>query len=151
MCSYGMESFYRLAIALGGHAILPNCPVCLFKFLHDQDWRIRHAAVTAIGLISDGCSKALLVEMVKFGQSIVNLMQDSLFVCALKGTTRTGYLSCLTFTITRIQMFHRLWQLQLVFVLYSDQISLNLILKFIRLWLSHLPIWCNLDEAKISH
>ncbi|KAH0747796.1 hypothetical protein KY290_027028 [Solanum tuberosum] len=28
-------------------------------------------------MISDGCSKALLVEMVKFGQSIVNLMQDS--------------------------------------------------------------------------
>uniref|UniRef100_M1B639 Avr9/Cf-9 rapidly elicited protein 11 n=2 Tax=Solanum tuberosum TaxID=4113 RepID=M1B639_SOLTU len=67
----------RLAIALGRDAILPNCPVCLFKFLHDQDWRIHHAAVTAIGLISDGCSKALLVEMVKFGQSIVNLMQDS--------------------------------------------------------------------------
>ncbi|KAK4717497.1 hypothetical protein R3W88_015835 [Solanum pinnatisectum] len=29
---------------------------------------------------------ALLVEMVKFGHSIVNLLQDSLFVCALKGT-----------------------------------------------------------------
>ncbi|KAH0657435.1 hypothetical protein KY289_026183 [Solanum tuberosum] len=63
--------------AAWGDAILPNCPVCLFKFLHDQDWRIHHAAVTAIGLISDGCSKALLVEMVKLGQSIVNLMQDS--------------------------------------------------------------------------
>ncbi|KAK4707597.1 hypothetical protein R3W88_028522 [Solanum pinnatisectum] len=77
MCSNGMESLERLAIALGGDAILPNCPACLFKFLDDQDWRIRHAAVTAIGLISEGCSKALLMEMVKFGQSIVNLMYDS--------------------------------------------------------------------------
>ncbi|KAH0664533.1 hypothetical protein KY284_029464 [Solanum tuberosum] len=72
--TYSRRKYRRAA---WGDAILPNCPVCLFKFFHDQDWRIRHAAITAIGLISDGCSKALLVEMVKFGQSIVNLMQDS--------------------------------------------------------------------------
>lgn len=60
MCSYAMESLDRLAIALGGNVIVPSCPACLFNFLHDQDWRIRHAAVTAIGLISEGCSKVIL-------------------------------------------------------------------------------------------
>lgn len=52
-----MESLDRLAIVLGDEVL--NCPLCLFKFLHDVEWRIRHAAVTAIGLISEGCSKVV--------------------------------------------------------------------------------------------
>lgn len=59
MCRYGKENLDRLAMALGGNVIVPSCPVCLFKFLHDEDWKIRHAAITAIGLISEGCSKVL--------------------------------------------------------------------------------------------
>lgn len=63
MCRYGKENLDRLAMALGGNVIVPSCPVCLFKFLHDEDWKIRHAAITAIGLISEGCSKVLLQEI----------------------------------------------------------------------------------------
>ncbi|KAH0714029.1 hypothetical protein KY290_009023 [Solanum tuberosum] len=133
MCSYGMESLERLAIALGGDAILPNCPACLFKFLDEEDWRIRHAAVTAIGLISEGCSKvgltrnqplyltpkvgALLVEMVKFGQSIVNLMYDS-HPRVRWATIRTiGQLS--TYLSPRFQEEY-LWQLLPAFIEILD-------------------------------
>ncbi|XP_006352399.1 importin-5-like isoform X2 [Solanum tuberosum] len=117
MCSYGMESLERLAIALGGDAILPNCPACLFKFLDEEDWRIRHAAVTAIGLISEGCSKALLVEMVKFGQSIVNLMYDS-HPRVRWATIRTiGQLS--TYLSPRFQEEY-LWQLLPAFIEVLD-------------------------------
>ncbi|TMW85305.1 hypothetical protein EJD97_023354 [Solanum chilense] len=117
ICSYGMESLERLAIALGGDAILPSCPACLFKFLDDQDWRIRHAAVTAIGLISEGCSEALLAEMVKFGQSIVNLMFDS-HTRVRWATIRTiGQLS--TYLSPRYQEEY-LWQLLPAFLEVLD-------------------------------
>ncbi|CAN4114708.1 unnamed protein product [Withania somnifera] len=59
-----------------GDVIVPSCPASCFNFLHDQAWRIRHAAVTAIGLISEGCSKALLLEMDKLVETIVNLIHD---------------------------------------------------------------------------
>ncbi|KAG5592162.1 hypothetical protein H5410_042676 [Solanum commersonii] len=76
MCTYAMESLDRLAIALEGSVIVPCCAVGLFDLLHDQNWRIRHAAVTAIGLISEGCSKALLLEMEKLVQTIVKLIHE---------------------------------------------------------------------------
>ncbi|KAK4728042.1 hypothetical protein R3W88_021030 [Solanum pinnatisectum] len=76
MCSYAMESLDRLVIALGGSVIVPCCAVGLFDLLHDQNWRIFHAVITAIGLISEGCSKALLLEIEKLVQTIVKLIHD---------------------------------------------------------------------------
>ncbi|XP_070033078.1 uncharacterized protein [Nicotiana tomentosiformis] len=77
MCSYAMESLGRLAIALGGNVILPSCLEYLFSFLYDENWRIRHAGVTAIGLISEGCSKALLQEMGQLVETVVMLIHDT--------------------------------------------------------------------------
>ncbi|KAM3283396.1 importin-5-like [Capsicum chacoense] len=76
MCSYAMVGLNRLAVALGGSVIVPSCHSCLSTFLGSQEWRGRHAAVTAIGLISEGCSKALLLEMEKLVETIVNLIHD---------------------------------------------------------------------------
>ncbi|PHT64841.1 hypothetical protein T459_29266 [Capsicum annuum] len=89
MCSYAMVSLNRLAVALGESVIVPCCHSCLSTFLGSQEWRGRHAAVTAIGLISEGCSKvmlgnnlstsppeALLLEMEKLVETIVNLIHD---------------------------------------------------------------------------
>ncbi|PHT99851.1 hypothetical protein BC332_29639 [Capsicum chinense] len=76
MCSYAMVSLNRLAVALGGSVIVPCCHSCLSTFLGSQEWRGRRAAVTAIGLISEGCSKGLLLEMEKLVETIVNLIHD---------------------------------------------------------------------------
>ncbi|XP_059309488.1 uncharacterized protein LOC132060469 [Lycium ferocissimum] len=57
-CGYAMERLDRLAIALGENVIVPSCPSSLFNLLHNY-WQIRHAAVTAFGLISEGCSKVI--------------------------------------------------------------------------------------------
>nr|XP_025888421.1 importin-5-like [Solanum lycopersicum] len=65
MRSYAMESLDRLAIALGGSVIIPCCAVGLYNLLHNENWRIRHAAVTA-----------LLLEMEKLVQTIVKLIHD---------------------------------------------------------------------------
>ncbi|KAJ8526273.1 hypothetical protein K7X08_028750 [Anisodus acutangulus] len=78
-CGYAMESLDRLAIALGGNVIVPSCPSSLFNFLHNEVWEIRHAAVTAIGLISEGCSKVIVVsskDMEQLVETIVKLIHD---------------------------------------------------------------------------
>ncbi|MCD7453686.1 hypothetical protein HAX54_021877 [Datura stramonium] len=79
ICSYAMESLNRLAIALGGNVIVPNCPLCLFSFLHDEDWQLRHAAITVIGIISEGCSKEIVIcskDMEQLVGAIVELIHD---------------------------------------------------------------------------
>ncbi|KAK4360035.1 hypothetical protein RND71_022264 [Anisodus tanguticus] len=78
-CGYAMESLDRLAIALGGNVIVLSCPLSLFNFLHNEVWEIRHAAVTAIGLISEGCSKVIVVsskDMEQLVETIVKLIHD---------------------------------------------------------------------------
>ncbi|KAJ8551721.1 hypothetical protein K7X08_021736 [Anisodus acutangulus] len=78
-CGYAMESLDRLAIALGGNVIVPSGPLSLFNFLHNEVWEIRHAAVPAIGLISEGCSKVIVVsskDMEQLVETIVKLILD---------------------------------------------------------------------------
>ncbi|XP_059307198.1 uncharacterized protein LOC132058844 [Lycium ferocissimum] len=79
-CGYAMERLDRLAIALGGNVIVPNCPSSLFNLLHNEDWQIRHAAVTAFGLISEGCSKVIEIcskDMEQLVEAILKLIQDT--------------------------------------------------------------------------
>ncbi|PHT99764.1 hypothetical protein BC332_29552 [Capsicum chinense] len=80
MCSYGKESLGRLAIALGGNVIVPNLPPTIFTFLDHEDWQIRYAVVTAIGVISKGCSKVIVVsskDMKHLVETIVKLICDN--------------------------------------------------------------------------
>ncbi|KAM3201528.1 importin-5-like [Capsicum annuum] len=80
ICSYGKESLGRLAIALGGNVIVPNLPPTIFNFLDHEDWQIRYAVVTAIGVISEGCSKVIEVcseDMKHLAETIVKLISDN--------------------------------------------------------------------------
>eukprot|EP00040_Diaphanoeca_grandis_P033046 m.201493 g.201493 ORF g.201493 m.201493 type:complete len:1122 (-) comp32797_c1_seq1:134-3499(-) len=56
-CTFGEQSLDRLAIAMGGKAVLPIAFNFLPKMLVDMDsWQQRAAALTAIAAIAEGCS-----------------------------------------------------------------------------------------------
>ncbi|PSR99978.1 Importin-5 like [Actinidia chinensis var. chinensis] len=73
---YGMESLGRLASALRGNAIVPNHPDFLPEFWADKDWRKRHAAVTALRLISEGTSKVLQEHLERTVEKLLLLSRD---------------------------------------------------------------------------
>ncbi|XP_057469428.1 uncharacterized protein LOC130758510 [Actinidia eriantha] len=73
---YGMESLGRLAAALRGNAIVDNHPDFLPEFWADKDWRKRHAAVTALRLISEGTSKVLQEHLEKTVEKLLPLSRD---------------------------------------------------------------------------
>ncbi|KAF3630363.1 hypothetical protein FXO38_27196 [Capsicum annuum] len=80
MCIYGKESLGRLAITLGGSVIVPNLPSTIFNFLDHEDWQIHYSVVTAIGVISEGCSKVIVIcskDMKDLVESIVKLIFDN--------------------------------------------------------------------------
>lgn len=80
MCSYGKESLGRLAIVLGGSVIVPNLPSTIFNFLDHEDWQIHYSVVTAIGVISEGCSKVIVIcskDMKHLVETIVKLIFDN--------------------------------------------------------------------------
>ncbi|MCD9639254.1 hypothetical protein HAX54_023662 [Datura stramonium] len=51
----------------------------MVSFLHDEDWQLRHAAITVIGIISEGCSKEIVIcskDMEQLVGAIVELIHD---------------------------------------------------------------------------
>ncbi|KAI3451336.1 hypothetical protein Pfo_008001 [Paulownia fortunei] len=75
-CCYAMQAFSRLVMALRENVIIRNLPDCLPIFLEDLDWQRRHAAITALGLIADGCSKASLAISETLLRIFVQLWTD---------------------------------------------------------------------------
>ena len=55
----GLEGLDRLAIALGGNAIMPIANQLLPAFLQDQDWKKRHSALMTLAQIAEGCIKVM--------------------------------------------------------------------------------------------
>ena len=55
----GLEGLDRLAIALGGNAVMPIANQILPAFLQDQDWRKRHSALMTLAQIAEGCMKVM--------------------------------------------------------------------------------------------
>lgn len=66
----GQESLDRIAIALGGKAVLPVAEAIIPSFLANEgSWVHRHAALLALSQIGEGCQKQIEV---KLGQ-VINL------------------------------------------------------------------------------
>lgn len=60
----GQESLDRIAIALGGKAVLPVAEAIIPQFLaNEQSWVHRHAALLALSQIGEGCQKQIEVKL----------------------------------------------------------------------------------------
>ncbi|XP_059623256.1 uncharacterized protein LOC132266410 [Cornus florida] len=78
MYCYGMGCLGRFAVALRGNAISSNFPDLFPSFLDDSEWTKRHAGVTALGLIAEGCSKVIKQNSLSlFVEKVLLLFQDS--------------------------------------------------------------------------
>ena len=55
----GLEGLDRLAIALGGNAVMPIATQLLPSFLQDGDWKKRQAALMTLAQIAEGCVKVM--------------------------------------------------------------------------------------------
>ena len=60
----GQESLDRIAIALGGKAVLPVAEAIIPSFLNNESsWAHRHAALLAISQIGEGCQKQIEAKL----------------------------------------------------------------------------------------
>ncbi|KAG6876222.1 hypothetical protein C0993_004847, partial [Termitomyces sp. T159_Od127] len=59
------QSLDRLAIAMGGRAVLPPAFQYIPSMLASYDWRVRHAGLMAIAAIGEGTSKVMLEQLGK--------------------------------------------------------------------------------------
>ncbi|PIN17243.1 Karyopherin (importin) beta 3 [Handroanthus impetiginosus] len=75
-CSYAMEAIPRLVRALRENVVMRSLPDCFPQFLQDSSWQWRHAAITTLRLIADGCPKACSGISETFPKIIWNLCTD---------------------------------------------------------------------------
>jgi hypothetical protein len=60
----GQEFLDRVAISLGGKALVPAAAALLPAWLQDAgDWRKRHAALICLAQIAEGCAKVMLEQL----------------------------------------------------------------------------------------
>ncbi|KAG5341390.1 hypothetical protein C0989_010919 [Termitomyces sp. Mn162] len=59
------QSLDRLAIAMGGRAVLPPAFQYIPSMLASYDWRVRHAGLMAIAAIGEGTGKVMLEQLGK--------------------------------------------------------------------------------------
>lgn len=76
-CEVGQECLDRLAIALGGEAIVPLAVELLPGYLAAPDWRKRHAGLITLAQIAEGCAKEMRKDLQHFVPMILNLFHDS--------------------------------------------------------------------------
>lgn len=60
---FAQECLDRVAISLGGNAIVPAAGALLPAWLGDSDWRKRHASLICLAQIAEGCTKVMLGQV----------------------------------------------------------------------------------------
>lgn len=80
LCEFGQECLDRVAIALGGQAILYTAQgaAVVHQFLNNYpaDWRYRHASLICLAQIAEGCTKVMLKEIGSLVDMCLQGLQD---------------------------------------------------------------------------
>ncbi|KNZ79775.1 Importin subunit beta-3 [Termitomyces sp. J132] len=71
------QSLDRLAIAMGGRAVLPPAFQYIPSMLASYDWRVRHAGLMAIAAIGEGTGKVMLEQLGKVVDLVTPMFGDS--------------------------------------------------------------------------
>jgi len=72
----GEESLDRLALSIGGKAMVPAVFALLPVMLSNQDWRYRHAGLLSISIIGEGCNKFLVPHLPEVVKNIFPFFSD---------------------------------------------------------------------------
>ncbi|PHT97046.1 hypothetical protein BC332_34029 [Capsicum chinense] len=75
-CSFGLNCFKRLSIALGGKTVTPIAMEQLPSYLVAPEWEKRHAALLAIAQISEGSSKVMIRYLEQFVNMVLHSFHD---------------------------------------------------------------------------
>ncbi|KAF3322060.1 importin-5 isoform X2 [Carex littledalei] len=71
----GQECLDRLAIAIGGNAIVPIASELLPAYLSAPEWQKHHAALITLAQIAEGCAKVMLKNLEQVVNMILNGFQ----------------------------------------------------------------------------
>ncbi|KAF5735699.1 hypothetical protein HS088_TW15G01214 [Tripterygium wilfordii] len=74
--SVGQECLDRLAISLGGNAIVPVASEQLPTYLAAPEWQKHHAALIALAQIAEGCSKVMIKNLEHVVSMVLNSFHD---------------------------------------------------------------------------
>ncbi|RDD39148.1 Importin-5 [Trichoplax sp. H2] len=66
----------RLAMALGGKAILPHIVSVVPQMLQNGDWRYKYAGLMAISAVADGCQKQMMQLLTNVVMTILPFLKD---------------------------------------------------------------------------
>eukprot|EP00878_Enallax_costatus_P012560 GHUV01013118.1.p1 GENE.GHUV01013118.1~~GHUV01013118.1.p1 ORF type:complete len:1009 (+),score=321.88 GHUV01013118.1:364-3390(+) len=73
----GQEFLDRIAIALGGKALVPAAGTLLPVWLSDADWHKRHAALICLAQIAEGCEKMMQEQVEPLVQMCLTGLSDT--------------------------------------------------------------------------
>lgn len=87
------SSLDRMALKIGGEAMVPPLFFYLPKMLESPDWRQRHGALMAISNVAEGCREVMITECGKLLDFILPLLADPHSRVQWAACNATGQLS----------------------------------------------------------
>ena len=78
----GEQSLDRLACAIGGNIILPECYKYLPTLLQSENWKERAAALSTVAAIAEGCLDQLRASLADIVNAVVPLLLDPVCVAS---------------------------------------------------------------------
>ena len=75
----GEQSLDRFANSIGGNTLFPQIMPKIEMALGSPDWKLRRAGLTALALISEGCSKAMKPMLPQLTQGVLGFTNDKHF------------------------------------------------------------------------